>query len=72
MRYNMDMQSYEEGYKAALEATIKHLESRIQEEKGYADEWHDRTEYLGYIRALQDCKKYLEWVLNLEPNRKSN
>lgn len=59
-----DESRYGEGYRDALKHTVDHLYNRILEEKSYADTWHDRTEYLAYTRALDDVKKYLEWLIS--------
>ena len=55
---------FDAGYREALLNTIKYLQDRILEEKRWQTEWHDKVEYKGYIRALDDTVKYLQWIVD--------
>lgn len=60
----MDENRYDAGYRDAITHTIVHLSNRIMDEKKWAEEWHNFGEYKSYIRALDDIRKYLEWLID--------
>ena len=62
----MDESRYGAGYRDSLNHTIEHITHRIIEEKSYGELWLNKEEFDSYIRALQDIKNYLIWVLRKE------
>lgn len=62
----MDESRYGAGYRDSLNHTIVHIIHRIEEENSHKDLWLNEDEFSGYIRALQDMKNYLQWLLYLE------